>query len=227
MKTHLTIPLRIKALNKRQFEGHGSVFGNEDLGGDIVVPGAFSRSLAAHRKNGTMPPMFWMHQPDRVLGRWDEMAEDDEGLQVKGTLAKTDLGSEIHELLAMDAVRGLSIGYRTVDSDWTDDGVRVLKELELWEVSVVSLPMNPLARVEHVKSQLSGNGEYVPTRREFEQTLRDVGCSQSVAKRMIAKLYESDDDPGLRDVEGLDEIATLLQTGADSKLIASMRSAKF
>lgn len=195
MQPTLTVPLEIKSLAEREFDGHGSVFRNVDLGGDIVAPGAFKRSLAAHRKAGSIPPMFWMHDPSRVPGKWLEMTEDDRGLKVRGVLADTPLGDEIHTLLKMDAVRGLSIGYRTIEQDWTDDGERVIKEAELWEVSVVSLPMNPLAQVAHVKSQLSATGEYVPTPREFERVLRDAGCSRSVSKTILSKVF----DAGLRD----------------------------
>jgi len=193
MKSNLTIPLQIKKLTDREFEGHGSIFGNEDLGGDVVVPGAFKHTLAQHRKTGSLPQMFWMHDPSRVAGKWLTMKEDKEGLKVKGILAETPLGDEIRTLLQMDAVKGLSIGYRTIDQDFDDDGRRMLKEIELWEVSVVSLPMNPLAQVAHAKSQLSAAGEYVPTPREFERILRDVGCSQMVAKRMMSKIFEDED----------------------------------
>ena len=193
MKSNLTIPLEIKALNDGEFEGHGSVFGNEDLGGDVVMPGAFKRSLKTHKKTGSLPQMFWMHDPSRVPGKWLEMEEDARGLKVRGVLADTPLGNEIRTLLQMDAVKGLSIGYRTIDQDYLEDGSRALKEVELWEVSVVSLPMNPLAQVAHAKSRLSARGEYVPTAREFERTLRDVGCSQKVAKRMMSKIFEDED----------------------------------
>ena len=203
MKTNLTIPLKIKQLSEREFSGHGSIFGNEDLGGDVVVPGAFKRSLAQHRKTKSLPQMFWMHDPSRVPGKWVSMGEDQDGLKVKGVLAETPLGDEIHTLLEMDAVRGLSIGYRTVDQDYDDEGRRLIKEVDLWEVSVVSLPMNPLAQVAHVKSQLSAMGEYVPTSREFERILRDVGCSQMVAKRILSKIFE--DEELTRDVEDLED----------------------
>lgn len=196
MTLKISVPLQIKALSDREFEGHGSVFKNVDLGGDIVAPGAFKRSLAQHKKAGSLPQMFWMHDPSRVPGKWLDMHEDDHGLKVRGVLADTPLGNEVHTLLKMEAVRGLSIGYRTLDQDWTDDGDRVIKEAELWEVSVVSLPMNPLAQVAHVKSQLSAAGEYVPTPREFERILRDVGCSRMVAKTILSKLF---DETGLRD----------------------------
>jgi uncharacterized protein len=193
MKPNLTIPLEIKSLHDREFSGHGSIFGNVDLGGDIVVPGAFKRSLAQHQKSGGLPAMFWMHDPSRVAGKWTEMSEDRDGLRVKGVLADTPLGNEIHTLLKMDAVKGLSIGYRTLDQDFDKDGNRLIKEAELWEVSVVSLPMNPLAQVAHVKSQLSAAGEYVPTPREFERILREVGCSHSVSKRIVSKMFEGEE----------------------------------
>ena len=218
MKTNLTIPLEVKALNDREFEGHGSVFGNEDLGGDVVLPGAFKRTLASHEKAGALPQMFWMHDPAKVIGKWTEMSEDAAGLRVKGVLADTQLGNEVRTLLKMDAVRGMSIGYRTVDSDFDKDGRRLLKELELWEVSVVSLPMNPLAQVVHAKSQLSALGEYVPTPREFEHTLRDVGCSQKTAKAILSKVYDAQDELVTKgdhrdDVSQLDAIVDNLLRG--------------
>lgn len=193
MSKYLTTSLEIKNLDDREFEGHGSIFGNEDLGGDIVLPGAFKRTLAKHQKDGALPQMFWMHDPSRVAGKWTSMHEDDDGLHVKGILADTPLGNEIRTLLKMDAVKGLSIGYRTVKDAFDGAGRRLLKELELWEVSVVSLPMNPLAQVAHAKSQLSASGEYVPTPREFEHALRDVGCSQRVAKTIISKMNDGEE----------------------------------
>lgn len=194
-KPNITVPLEVKGLTEREFDGHGSIFRNVDLGGDIVVPGAFKRSLAQHKASGSLPAMFWMHDPGKIPGKWADMHEDDDGLAVKGILAPTPLGDEIHTLLKMEAVRGMSIGYRTLDHDYDSDGNRLIKEAELWEVSIVSLPMNPLAQVVHVKSQLSERGEYVPSLREFESILRDVGCAQTVAKRIIAKVYDGEEKP--------------------------------
>lgn len=205
MPQTLNIALELKAMNSREFEGHGSVFGNVDLGGDVVLPGAFKRTLASHKKAGTMPAMFWMHQPDQVPGAWSDMGEDSKGLYVKGELADTQLGNEIHTLLKMKAVRGLSIGYRTVESEYDKDGNRLLKELDLWEVSPVSLAMNPLAKVEAVKARLSVAGEYVPTEREFERLLRDVGCSRKIAATLVAKLYDPDSISGMLDDQQVDE----------------------
>lgn len=225
MKQTLNVALEIKSLGAREFEGHGSVFGNVDLGGDIVMPGAFKRSLATHKKNGTLPQMFWMHRPDQVPGRWIEMEEDAKGLYVRGELADTQLGNELHTLLKMKAVRGQSIGYQTIESDWTKDGNRLLKEIDLWEVSLVSLAMNPLAQIEAVKSRLSANGEYVPTEREFERILRDAGCARKVAATLVAKLYDPDSisgmlDDHLRDAGEVDGVA-------EAKAAAEAVAAKF
>ena len=224
MKPIITVPLEIKSLSDREFEGLGSVFRNVDLGGDIVAPGAFKRSLAQHRKAGSLPPLFWMHDPSRVPGKWTAMKETDDGLHVKGVLADTPLGNEIHTLLKMDAVRGLSIGYRTLDQDWSDDGSRVIKEAELWEVSVVSLPMNPLAQVAHVKSQLSAAGEYVPTPREWERILRDVGCSRSVAKTLMSRMFDAEE---LRDAEPPPRDANSEQPDVDLEQAAQAVAEKF
>lgn len=213
MKPTLTVPLQIKSLDDREFEGHGSIFGNEDLGGDIVVPGAFKRTLAKHHRQKSLPQMFWMHDPTRVPGKWTDMTEDNNGLKVRGVLADTPLGNEIRTLLNMEAVKGLSIGYSTVKDDYDANGRRLLKELDLWEVSVVSLPMNPLAQVTHAKSQLSAMGEYVPTPKEFEIILREAGCSRKVARDLIhAMLSEREDSEVIEQCEAVDELELLSYT---------------
>lgn len=207
MNQNLTIPLQIKALSKREFEGYGSIFGNKDWGDDVVMQGAFSRTLSEHKNEGTLPVMFWMHDPSRVPGKWLDMKEDDSGLYVKGVLADTDLGNEIHTLLGMKAVSGLSIGYITRDQDYDNEGVRLIKDVDLLETSIVSLPMNPKAQIAHVKSRLSERGEYVPTgneiaelKRDCEQFLRTKGFSKNLAKMYVGNLFKDQtgampDDP--------------------------------
>ena len=217
MSEHISFGLELKALNEREFEGHGSVFGNVDLGGDVVQPGAFRKSLAKHRSEGKLPQMFWMHNPEMVPGVWTEMSEDKRGLRVKGELVSTPLGNEMHTLLSKKAVRGLSIGYRPVDAEFDKDGVRQLKEVDLWEVSLVSLAMNPLASIDAVKSRLSAQGEYVPTIREFERLLQDVGCSKKTACTLASRVFGNDPggmpDDHRRDSGQVDpEAAELLKT---------------
>lgn len=199
MTQRLNLSFEIKALSDREVEGHGSIFRNRDLGDDIVMPGAFKKTLSHHKASGSLPLMFWMHDPSQVPGVWKEMSEDRDGLYVKGELVDTQLGNEMRTLLQKKAVRGLSIGYRTIDSEFDKDGNRLLKEIDLWEVSIVSLAMNPLAQIEAVKSRLSRDGEYVPTEREFEKLLRDAGCSRKVATTLVAKLYGPDAISGMLD----------------------------
>ena len=120
------------------------------------------------------------------------MAEDKKGLAVVGELADTQLGNDLRTLVDMKAVRGLSIGYRTVEADFDRDGNRRLKDVDLIEGSIVSLAMNPLASIEASKARLSSSGEYVPTVRDFEHTLRDAGYSKAVATRLAAKVFGGD-----------------------------------
>lgn len=194
MIKHASVPLEIKSMKENTFTGYGAVFGNVDLGGDIILPGAFRKSLATHKKEGTMPLMYWMHKADQVPGVWLDMGEDKNGLVVEGEIIDTTLGVDVKKLLEKKAVRGLSIGYQTVEADWRDDGVRVLKQLNIHEVSIVSMAMNPLAKVESLKARLSQDGEYVPTERELEDLLRKVGCSRSVSRVLVAKMFDGEVD---------------------------------
>lgn len=221
----INVPLTLKAASsKRKIEGHGSVFGNVDLGGDVVARGAFSGSLEEHKAAGSLPQMFWMHRPDKVPGKWDDMREDERGLAVKGRLAPTTLGDEMHTLLKMEAVRGLSIGFYTRDADYNDDGVRVIKAVDLVEVSLVSLAMNPLAQVESVKARLSAAGEYVPTPREFEHSLRDVGLSQSVAKKLVSAAFGKQRDVSGIESEGVAEVLATLKRATTEIEVATIRN---
>ncbi len=177
--------LDVKTLGDREFEGYGSVFHNVDLGGDIVMPGAFKKSLAQHTSNGTMPKMFYGHDPNRVPGRWLSIKEDNRGLAVRGVLAKTPLGDEVRELLRMDAIGGLSIGYRTVDWDHDASGNRRIKEVDLWECSVVSLPMNTSATVISAKDRF-------PTVRHFERALnKEFGFTRRAAAHVATKAWST------------------------------------
>ena len=124
--------------------GYASLFGAADQGGDTVQHGAYGASLA----KGRGVKMLWQHDPTQPIGVWDEVFEDDKGLWVKGRLL-TDVakGREAASLIAARAIDGLSIGYRTVKASKNADGGRLLAELELWEVSLVTFPMLPDARV--------------------------------------------------------------------------------
>lgn len=129
-------------------EGYASVFGVADQGGDLVQAGAYAASLAALRDAGRSVKMLWQHDPAQPIGVWDEVREDARGLYVKGRLLRdVRLGREAAALIDAGAIDGLSIGYRTVSASKTETGQRCLEVLDLWEVSLVTFPMLPQARV--------------------------------------------------------------------------------
>lgn len=128
--------------------GYASVFGARDQGGDRVQKGAFAASLQRFAARGGAIKMLWQHDPARPIGVWDSIAEDDRGLRVKGRLLQeVQQGREALALLQAGAIDGLSIGYRPLRSEKAADGGRILQEIELWEVSLVTFPMLTEARV--------------------------------------------------------------------------------
>jgi HK97 family phage prohead protease len=173
-RKQLRVAAEIKATAEGVIEGYGSVFGNTDSYGDIVVAGAFAETLKADRA----PAMLWQHNPDEPIGVWTEIREDKRGLIVKGQLALgTQRGREALELIRMGALSGLSIGYATVRSSYDEQsGIRSLLELDLWEVSPVTFPANDAARITSAKS------DSIKTVRDFERALRDdLGFSRNAA----------------------------------------------
>ena len=169
-------------------EGYASVFGAVDKGGDVVAKGAYRKSLAAMKSSGLRVKMLWQHDPERPIGVWDEIVEDDRGLIVKGRiLPEIDKGREAIALVKAGAIDGLSIGYRTIAAAKDADGNRVLKEVELWEVSLVTFPMLPSATITSVKADADileklKAGDRL-TEREFENMVKGLGLSNSQAER--------------------------------------------
>jgi len=132
----------------RVVSGYASLFGKRDQGGDVVQKGAYAASLARLTAAGRAVKMLWQHDPSQPIGVWDEVREDATGLWVKGRiLTEVEKGREAAALVTAGAIDGLSIGYRTVRSERDGKGQRLLSELELWEVSLVTFPMLPEARV--------------------------------------------------------------------------------
>jgi HK97 family phage prohead protease len=138
----------VTVLEGTKIEGYASLFGQTDQGGDVVAKGAYAASLKRLVSEGRAVKMLWQHDPAQPIGIWDEVREDERGLYVKGRLLDSvEKGREAAALIAAGAIDGLSIGYRTVKATKNDKGLRVLSELELWEVSLVTFPMLPSARV--------------------------------------------------------------------------------
>jgi len=164
--------------NKGMFEGYASVFGNKDLGNDVVVNGAFQKSLRT--KGARKIKMLFQHDTKEPIGVYTQVKEDGNGLYVKGQLAmQTQKGREVYELMKMGAIDGLSVGYRVDAKGYSYDErgkKRLLKEVDLMEISAVTFPMNTRARVQAVKGEQR-------TVREWEETMRDAcGLSRSESK---------------------------------------------
>lgn len=183
------------------FSGYGSTFGNVDRVGDIVEPGAFTRSLEQHEKNGTMPAMLLHHDMTRPIGKWLSMAEDETGLSVKGKLTKgVRDADEAYALLKDGAINSMSIGYRVLREDYDyRTGVNHLHEVELHELSLVTIPANAAAIVGSVK-----DADGIPNIRELEQVLREAGLSRREAKAFLAEGFKAlkPVEPAQDEVEG-------------------------
>jgi hypothetical protein len=208
--------LQIKATgDDGTVEGYGSVFGERDSYDDVIAPGAFKGSLAAHKAVGTMPAMLWQHDGAKPIGIWTEMVEDSKGLRIKGQLAlETVLGKEAHALLKLGALNGLSIGF--VSKQWTydrDTDVRTLTELDLWEVSLVTFPANGKARVTNVKA-----ADDLAAPKDAERLLRDAGFSKSDATAFVSRVMRM----GEARRESADSTAAAIR--AADRFLASLQS---
>jgi HK97 family phage prohead protease len=186
---HKNTALRVKAAEIKAdgtFTGYGSVFGTTDSYNEIVMPGAFTASLADWRTRGALPALLWQHDSRQPIGIYTSMAEDDYGLRVEGKLLidTVEQAAEAFALLQAGALNGLSIGYDC--TNWTVDeekGAVELNVIDLWECSLVTFPANDEARVDGTKS----DGK-LPSLKEFERFLREVGhFSGSEAKAIAGK----------------------------------------
>jgi len=205
-KAMLNVAAEIKADDEATgtFTGYGSIFNNVDLGNDVIEEGAFSKSISKRGAKGIK--LLWQHNMDEPIGVFEEIIEDSRGLKVKGRLAMgTQRGREAYELMKMGALDGLSIGYRVDPKGmrWDENSKRrYLKEVDLMEISAVTFPMNPRARVSAVKGAEM-------TIRQWEAHFRDeCGLSRSEAKAAASAVGKA---LQLRDADGHEDTLKSLQ----------------
>ena len=196
-----------------QFGGYASTFGGPpDSYGDVIAAGAFARGLAEHQARGSLPAMLWQHDSGAPIGRWLTLAEDARGLVVEGRLTlEVQKAREAYALLRDGALNGLSIGFQTRRSQAGEHGGRLLTDIDLLEISLVTLPANSAARVAAVKSR-----GRIETIRQLESALREeLGFSHRAAKRLASGGW-----PALaeRDVRGggPEDLAAVLRRATDS-----------
>lgn len=124
-----------------RFAGYAAIFDRADRGGDVVRRGAFARALG-----GEAVPLLWQHEAGRPIGRVEYLREDGRGLRVIARIADARAAA----LIQARAVTGLSFGYRVREAKGS--APRELTALDLLEVSLVTFPMQPLARVHAVEA---------------------------------------------------------------------------
>ena len=215
----LSLPLEDVALDGT-FSGYASLFGLVDLGKDRVEKGAFEKSLKQRGLSGIR--MLFQHDPAEPIGVWDAVREDKKGLFVKGRIVTSSArGRDVLGLMREGAIDGLSIGFRTQRSK-TDrkNGIRTILEADLWEISVVTFPMLPQARVDQVKSKFLETSNALPSVREFERWLtRDAGLTRSEAKIVIGKGFSH--LAGRRDAADKSDAATAERIRKAARQISS------
>lgn len=180
-------PVELKLLDAAadggEIEGYGAIWGggngrSSDFGGDSIAPGAFADSLATHHAGGTAPAMLWAHHQAEPIGRWTAMGEDPRGLRVRGKLNReSEAGAKAYSHIRAGDVTGLSIGFGVAPGGAKSiSGGRSLTQLDLHEVSAVSTPMHPGARITGVKS--------LGSRAELEDLLRENGLTRGAARKI-------------------------------------------
>ncbi len=184
MKEIKSFPFKIDRVEEGgEFFGYASTFNNLDLGGDVVEPGAFRKTL---RESGGKIPVLDHHDPQKQIGWNLEAGEDRFGLFVRGQLnLNVQLARERHSLMKQAAhiggKTGLSIGFRTIkeEPDPGNNRIRHLKEIQLFEYSLVSFPMNPQAAVTQVKFKQNLLGDFLK---------QEIGMNAEQAKAALAGL---------------------------------------
>lgn len=202
----LNFPLSLQGMEDNGvFSGYASVFDVTDSQKDVIVKGAFARTIA---EKGTDVKLLWQHHQHEPIGIITHIKEDARGLFVEGKLLlDIQRASEAWSLLKSHAINGLSIGFKALDYTYDNvSGTRYLTDIELFEISLVTFPANSHAGVMKVKG-------LPDTVREFEHFLRDAGFSRQEAKGISLNGFmqrdAAEDEYGVLETSLARAIATL------------------
>ena len=192
----ITVPFNVKETSEDDtyffFSGYASTFDNIDFGGDKIVKGAFLKTISKNRNI----PILWQHDRHEPIGVYEELKEDDHGLFVRGKMPKDDtfVAGRVIPQMKVGSITKMSIGYSATDVEYNKD-VRMLKEVELFEASLVTFPMNDKAEITALKSiDKTFIENSVSNIREAEAILKEVGFSQTAAKAFIGIVKKTDDE---------------------------------
>lgn len=182
---HKDINFEIKHIDEKGiFKAHASTWDDPDLADDTIIKGAFLKSLGSKSIKDIF--MFWQHKNDVIIGEWVEIKEDSHGLFVEGRLFVDDIqkAQEAYFLMKKGIIRKLSIGFRLIKKSF-HNGMRVLEEIDLKEISIVTNPCNPNANITSVKNMKD------LTIRDYEAKLRDeLGFSNKEAKALAVNGFK-------------------------------------
>jgi HK97 family phage prohead protease len=227
----ISVPLELKFASEGSdlpagaFEGYAAVFNNVDRGGDLIEPGAFGKSISMSDAMGCPPALYYNHDRSKgCVGRIDSISEDKKGLLVKGCInPDTQIGKDTLSNIKFGAIKAMSFGYQVPPGGYRrgsgkgGEPARYLKQVNLHEVSLVDDPMNPLAKLNFVKSarQDASPADEIKTLREFERFLRDVGgYSRAAAEQIATSGFKAQPEPRDEDDVG-EHIRKRMQALAD------------
>lgn len=222
---HKALPFQVSEIKETpggawEVAGYASTWGGEpDSYGDIVARGAFVDSLAKRKTR-----LLWQHDMGEPIGKQISLEEDDKGLFGRWSIVPTDVGTKAHQLLVAELVDSLSIGFMTVEAEYREDGVRVLKKADLYEVSLVTIPANANAMVSSFKSDL-------PIHLLLKQATENVTQTVAQAKayrerrtsegRAVTDRYSAALDEFLAAVEAAEELTAPVVVVPEAKADAS------
>ena len=201
MKTNKLIEFKtfdVKGVKVKDDEvkGYGAVFGNVDRTGDVIMKGAFKKTI---QENKGSVIMVANHDQNKPVGRVTEMKEDDYGLQFKGYTSNTDSGKEYKQLMKDGVIDSFSIGYKAIRYEHNEHGGRDIQEAKLFEISPVAIPMNPEAKLLEVKN-LSEESHRESVVERFELLAKNLGKMEGKLQveaeiRKLAEEYKAVTQP--------------------------------